>query len=196
MNSGRKCEATIEATRGSGWYRHAAGRDHLERLERRAVHEDVLGRPVGAGDRVFILPGLVLRSLDRARLEADLDRCHDLRRIHPEIDQVDLGVTADHVEVAAGRRDPRDVHGIAGIQHVDDLVAGAVDQGDLAGVAQRHREQVIDVEIVLRLLGPFRDRDLDGPGIPNLGHAEFGRARHVVEEVAAHQIDLALGQLA
>ena len=52
---------------------HAAGRHDLERLERRAVHDRVLRRPVGAGDRVLVLVALVLRGLDRARLEADLD---------------------------------------------------------------------------------------------------------------------------
>jgi ferredoxin len=73
---------------------------------------------------------------------------------HPEIDQVDLGVAADDVEVAPGGRDPRDVHRIAGVEHVDDLVGAAVDQGDLAGVAQGHREQVVDVDVVLRCIRP------------------------------------------
>ena len=39
---------------------HAPGRDHLDRLERVAVHDDVLRRPVGTGDRVLVLVALVL----------------------------------------------------------------------------------------------------------------------------------------
>ena len=176
--------------------RHASGRDDLERLERGAVHDHVLRRPVGAGDGVPVLPALELGGLDRARLEPDLDRGDGLRRVHPEIDQVDLGVAADHVEIAAGRRDPRDVHRVAGVQHVDDLVRAAVDQGDLAGVAQSHREQIVDIEVVLRRVGALLDRHVHGPGLAHLLQAELGRRPWVVQQVARHQVDLALGQLA
>ena len=95
---------------------HAAGRDDLERLERRAVHDHVLRRPVGAGDRVLVLVALELRGLDRARLGADLDFGDRLRRIHPQIDQVDLGVAADREQIASRCRHARDMHRVAGLE--------------------------------------------------------------------------------
>ena len=52
---------------------HAARRGDLQRLERVAVHDHELRRPVGAGDRVLVLEALELGCFDRARLEADLD---------------------------------------------------------------------------------------------------------------------------
>ena len=42
--------------------------------------------------------------------------------------------------------------GIARVDHRLDLVGASVDQGDLAGIAQRDREQVVDVDVV-HLLG-------------------------------------------
>ena len=51
----------------------AAGRDDLLRLQRVAIHDDVLRRPIGPGDRVLVFLALEFRGLDRARLGADLD---------------------------------------------------------------------------------------------------------------------------
>ena len=45
----------------------------------------------------------------------------------------------DRVHVAARVRQARDVHGVAGLDDVDDLLGVAVDQRHFAGVAQRHR---------------------------------------------------------
>ncbi len=110
---------------------HAAGRDDLERLQSVAVHDYVLWRPVGAGDRVLVLEALELRGLDRTRLGSDLDLGDGVRLFHPQVDHVDLGIAADHEEIAARGRDPADMHRVAGVDHRLDLVAGAVDQGDL-----------------------------------------------------------------
>jgi hypothetical protein len=71
---------------------HAAGGNDLERLQRVAVHDHVLGRPVGTGNRVLVLKALELGGIDRARIEADLDFSHDGRLFHPQVDQA----TDDH----------------------------------------------------------------------------------------------------
>ena len=175
---------------------HAAGRDDLDRLERGAVHDHVLGRPVGTCDRVLVLPALHLRGLDRARLHADLDPRHGLRRVHPQVDQVELGVAPDREEIAARGRHARDVHGIAGGQDLDDLLGVAVDQGDLARVAQRDREEVVEVQLAHLLLRPLVDRHQDLPCGLDLGQAEFRRLRRLVEQITGHQIDILLGQIA
>ena len=70
---------------------HAARRNHLARLQRIAVHDDVLGRPVGTGNRVLVLEALELGGIDRACIEADLDFSHDRRLFHPEVDQASGG---------------------------------------------------------------------------------------------------------
>jgi hypothetical protein len=71
-NSGLKCEATIEATRGSGWYSCVPTvmprvADDLQRLQRVALHDHVLRRPVGAGDRQLVLVALVLADVSTER---------------------------------------------------------------------------------------------------------------------------------
>jgi hypothetical protein len=44
------------------------------------------------------------------------------------------------------------VHGIARLDDVDDVLGGAVDDGDLAGVTQGQREEVLPVAVVLGLV--------------------------------------------
>ena len=175
---------------------HAARRDHLQRLERRAVHDRVLRRPVGAGDRVLVLVALVLRRLDRACLEADLDLGDAVRHRHVQVDQVDAAVAADRVHVAARVGQARDVHRVARLDHVDDLLGVAVDQRHLAGVTQRDREDVVEVELVLLRRRPLLDRDQHLPGVLDLLHAPFRRLRRLVLHEARHDVDLVRRELA
>jgi hypothetical protein len=126
---------------------HAAGRFDAQRLQGVAFHDDELRRPVGAGDRILVFVTLELGGFHRARFEADLD-FGDVGGSHPQVDQVDARIAADHVEVAAGLRHARDMHRIAGLEDLDDLLALAVDQRDLAGIAQGDGEQVAEIEIV------------------------------------------------
>ena len=118
-----------------GVHCHTAGRHDLQRLQRVALHDDVLRRPVGACDRELVLEALVLGGIDRARLETDADLGDVVGLLHPQVDHVHLGVATDHVQVAPRSRQPRNVHRIAGLDDVDDLLGVAVDQRDLAGVA-------------------------------------------------------------
>ena len=201
MNSGCSCEATIAATRGSGMVLlrvdgHAARGDHLERLERRAIHDHVLRRPVGACDRVLVLVALELRGLDRARLDADLDLGDLVRHRHEQVDQVGPAVAADRVDVAPGVRQARDVHGVARADDIDDLLGVAVDQRHLARVTQRDREDVVDVVVVLLPGRPLVDRHDDVPRCLHLLHAELRRLRRLVLHVARHQIHLLGAELA
>ena len=82
-------------------YGHAACRHDLLRLKREAVHDHVLRRPVGSRNCVFVFKALVLRRLDRTRFQADLDRGDLVRLLHPQVYHVDLGVAANHVQVAS-----------------------------------------------------------------------------------------------
>ena len=175
---------------------HAAGRDDLERLQRGAVHDHILRRPVGTGDGVPVLPTLHLGCLDRARLQADLDLRHRRRRVHPEVDQVDLGVAADGEEIASRSRQPRDVHGVARLENIRDLLRVAFNQGNLAGIAQGDREEVVQVELVHLLLRPLVGRHDDFPALLDLGQAVFRRLRRLVQQVARHEVDIGLGHVA
>ena len=175
---------------------HAAGGDDLQRLERVAFHDDVLRRPVGAGDRVLVLEALVFRGVDRARFQPDLDLGDVVRLVHPQVDHVDLGVAPDDVDVAAGGRQARDVHRVAGLDDVDDLLGVAVDQRHLARVAQGHREQVLEVDLVHLLLRALLGRHDHLPGRLHLLHAELGRHRRLVLQKARHDVDVLVRQFA
>ena len=85
---------------------------------------------------------------------------------------------------------------VAGRDHRNDLLGFARDQSDFAGVAQSHREQVLDVDVI-HLLGRsifYRDDDL--PGVAHLGHAELRRRRRLVQQITSHEIDVFLGEIA
>ncbi len=142
---------------------HAAGGHDFSGLERVAVHDDELRRPVGAGNRVLVLPSLGLGALDRTRLHPDLDFRDGIRLLHPQVDQIDLGIAANDEEIASGRRHAGDVHRITGVQDADNLLAVTVDEGNLAGIAQRHREQVVEVQLVHLFARPLVDRHHDFP---------------------------------
>ena len=179
---------------GLGADGHAASGDDLARLERIAVHDHELWRPVGAGNRVFVFVTLCLRAFDRACFHADLDFGDRVRFFHPQVDQVDLGVAADHEHVAARSRHARDVDGVASVQDADDLLAVAVDQGDFTGIAQGHREQVRKVEIVHLLFRTLLNRNDDLPRCFHFFQAEFRRCRRRLLDVTSHQVDFIVGQ--
>ena len=132
-----------------GIHRKATGRDDLPRLESIAVHQHELWRPVGTGDGQLVLVSLVLRSFDGTGFQADLDFSHGLRIFHPQIDEIDPGVAADHEKVTSRGRNSRNVHRIAGIDDFDKFLGIAIDEGDLTGVAQRYRDQIVEVIAVL-----------------------------------------------
>src|SRR5690606_34647543 len=151
---------------------------------------------VGAGDRQLVLVALELRGLDRTRLQPDLDLGDALGNLHPQVDQVDLAVAADGVDVAARMRHARDVHRVAGLEDVDDLLAVAVDQGDLARVAQGDREDVVEV-VVVHLPGrTLVLGDEHRPAVAHLLQAPLRRIGGGVLEEARHQVDLGGGELA
>ena len=175
---------------------HAARRDDLERLQRVAVHDRVLRRPVAAGDGVFVLIALELGGLDRPRLGADLDLGDRGRLGHPQVDHVHRAVAADHEQIAPGGRNAADVHRIAGVEDLHDLIGRAVDQRDLPRVAQRDREQVVAREVVLRAGRPVLGLDVQLPAGAHLRHAELGRRRRLDQQIARHQIDVLGGERA
>ncbi len=177
-------------------HRHAAGAHDFQRLERVAAHDHVLRRPVRARDRVLVLVALVLGGVHGARLEAHADLRHRGGLRHPEVDHVDAGVAADHEEVAPRGRHARDVHGVAGLDDRDDLLRVAVDEGDLARVAQRGGEDVVDVVAVLLGLRALLHGHLHAPGRLHLRQAELGRLGRRLLHVARHHVDLVVVQLA
>ena len=85
---------------------------------------------------------------------------------------------------------------VAGLDSRHDLLRIAVDQRDLAGVAQRHREDIVEIDVVHLLLRPLGDRNDHLPRGLHLLHAEFRRGRRLVEEITRHQVDLLFRQIA
>ena len=83
-------------------YGHAARAFNTQGLQGGAVHDHVLRRPIGAGDRILVFPALIFGGFHRARFHADPDFGDAFRFFHPQVDHVDLGVTADYEDIAAG----------------------------------------------------------------------------------------------
>ena len=175
---------------------HAAGALDLERLQRVAVHDHVLRRPIGAGDGIFVLVSLEFRCFDRARFRADLDLGHGRRRVHPKIDHRYPRIAPDHEQVAPGCRNAADVNGITSVDDGLNFIAVAVDQGDLPGIAQGHREQVVDVQIIDLLRGSVGEGHQQFPAFADFRHPEFRRLRRVNHQVFRHQLDIFIAQLA
>ncbi len=69
-------------------------------------------------------------------------------------------------------------------------------QGHLTGVAQGHRHQVVDVDIVHLLGRPVLGRDDDLPAFAHFRHAPFRRRRRFEQQVTGHQVHVFLGKLA
>ncbi len=173
---------------------HAAGGDDLQRLEGLAIHDGELWRPVVAGDHVLVLVALVLRSFNRAGLDADLDFSDLDRLLAPQVDHVDFGIATDDQQVTTRSGHARDMHCITGVDGLDDLLAVTVDEGDLAVVTQGDGEQVRQVQLVHLLFRPIFRLDQHIPGILHLLHPPLGRGRRSVLDVLGHQRDLVLGQ--
>jgi len=171
-----------------------AGRHDLQRLERIALGDHVLRRPVGAGDRVLVLVALELGGFHRTRLDADLDGSHHGGFLVPHVDQVELAVAADHIDIAAGLGHARNVHGISGFHNAPDLLGVAVDQRHFAGITQGHREHVLQVDLVHLLLGPVFRLDDQLPAVHHVFHSPLGRRIRRNLDVFRHHRDFFLGQ--
>ena len=195
MGSDDRCHARLRVV-FLGVHRHAAGGDDLQRLQGFAVHDGELRRPVVAGDHVFVLEAFELGGFHRAGFDAHLDFRHLRRLLGPQVDHVDLGVAADHQQVAPGSGHARDVDRVTGVDGLDDLLAVAVDQGNPAIVTQGHREQVRQIQLV-QLPGRAIFRlDQHLPAVTHGGHAPLRRSRRLVLDIVGHQGDLFRGQLA
>ncbi len=82
------------------------------------------------------------------------------------------------------------MHGITGLDDAEDFLRVAVDDGNLPGVTQRHREEVVDIAVVLRFGRAIFGRNQDFPGRLHLRHAEFRRHRRFLLQEARHDVDL------
>ena len=86
------------------------------------------------------------------------------------------------------------MHGVAGLDDAADFLGVAIDQGHFARVAQRHREHVLQVDLVHLLGRTLVDRHDDLPGIHRFLEAVLWRHIRRVLDVACHQVDFFLGQ--
>ena len=175
---------------------HAAGRNHFLRFQRIAIHDHVLRRPVGAGNGDLVFPALELGGFNRTCFQAHLDFGDVVRFFHPQVDQVDACIATDHVQVTAGSRDTRNVHGVAGFDDVDDFLAIAIDQRNFAAVTQGDGEDVVDVVVVHFLGRTLGYRNDFLAGLLDIGQRVFRRGRRFLLNVTSHQIHLLVGQLA
>ena len=167
---------------------HAARADHFFGLQGVAIHQHELGRPVGAGNGNLVFPAFELGGFHRAGFQTDFDLSDVVGFFHPQVDQVQAGIAANHVQVAARSGQARDVHGVAGFDDVDDFLGITVDQGDRAVVTQGHREDVLDVVVVHLFGGALVHRDVFLAGCFHVGQGELGRCRGIVLDVAGHQV--------
>jgi hypothetical protein len=112
----------------------------------------------------------------------------------PHVDQRHQAVAADGVDVAARCRQAGDVHRVAGVQDLPDLLGVAVHQRQLARVTQGDGEDVLQVHLVHLLLRPLVHRHQQLPGSLHVLQAELGRHIRRALDVARHDVDLFLGQ--
>ena len=175
---------------------HATGGDDVFWLQRRAVHDHVLGRPVSTGNRQLVLVALELGGVHRARFEANANLGHVIGLGHPQVNHVDPAITANHEQIAPRCRSARDVHRVAGLDDVDDFFGVAVNQRHFAGIAQRGGEDVGDVEVVHLLGGPVFGRHRDFPRLLHVRHAPLGRLGRVLLDVARHHVHVGLAHFA
>src|SRR5690606_3128434 len=125
-----------------------AGGDDFHRLPGLAVHARVPGRPVGATGRVPVFLALELGTVPRAGIGAQANGRDGGRFRIPHVDDGGQAIAADGVDIAAGGGQTRDVHRVAGIEDLPDLVGITVDQRELAGVTQGDGEDVLQVDLV------------------------------------------------
>ncbi len=85
---------------------------------------------------------------------------------------------------------------VAGWQDTDDFLGVTVDDGDLAAVAQRHREEIVNISIMLRPLGSVARRYHNLPGRLHVREPEFRRGGRFLLQEAGHDVDLLGAQLA
>ena len=179
-----------------GVHRHATGRDDLHGLQRVAIHDDELRGPVGASDGQLVgevaFLALVLGGVHRAGFQANADFRNIVRLGHPQVDHVHAAIAADHEQVAARCRGARDVHRVAGLDDVDDLLGVTVNQRHFARVTQRGREDVGDVVIVHLLGGAILRGHHHLPGLLHVRHAPLGGHGRILLDVAGHHVDIGL----
>jgi hypothetical protein len=90
---------------------------------------------------------------------------------------------------------PMVVHRVAGRHDGHDLVGIAVNDRHLAGVAERHRKEVLDVAAVLWLRRAIIRLHDQLPAGGHLRQAELRRGRRFVLQVACHDVDLLIGEV-
>ena len=166
----------------------------LQRLQGQAIENRVLRRPVGTDNRVLVLETLGFGSFDRTRLHTGLDGGDHGRFFKPEVDHVEPAIAPDNVDVAARQRHAGNMHGVAGLDDAPYLLGITVDQRHLAGIAQRHREDVVQIDVVHLFGRPLVDRHMQLPGAAHVGQAPLGRrvGRHL--DIGRHVLDFILAQ--
>src|SRR5690606_5640149 len=108
--------------------------------------------------------------------------------LEPHVDDGGQAVAAHGIDIAAGGGQARDVHRVAGVEDLPDLVVVAVDQGQLAGVAQRDGEDVLQVDLVHLLLRTLGNRNEQLPAFFHVLQGELGRHVGRLLDVARHQV--------
>ena len=87
------------------------------------------------------------------------------------------------------------MHRVAGIKNSDDFLAVPVDQGNLARVTQGHREDIVDIVLVLRLAGTILLGYIHLPAVHHFLHAPLGRHGRLVLQEARHDVDLLFAEV-
>ena len=175
---------------------HATSRDDLQRLERVAVHDDVLRRPVSTGNGIHVFIAFVFRGLNRTRFEANLDLGNACRRVHPEVDHVDLGIATNREDETAGSGHTRNVYSVTSLQAHDDFLGVAINNGHFTTVTKRNREEIVDIAIVLWCAGTILGCNHDVPAGLHIGHTPFRRCRWFLLQEARHDVDFGFAHFA
>ncbi|MNZ83325.1 hypothetical protein D3C78_1020480 [compost metagenome] len=86
------------------------------------------------------------------------------------------------------------MHRVASIENLPDLVRVAVDEGQLAGIAQGDGEDVLEIDVVHLLLRPFGHWNDELPAVLHVLEGELWRNIRRILDVARHQVDFFLGE--
>ncbi len=159
-------------------------------LERQAVEDDVLRRPVAALDDEAVFVAGEAARLHAARVEAALHRGGDGGGRGPQVDEGDAAIAPDGVEVPARGRRAEDVDREARLDERHQRVRVAVEDGHTTRVAEDDAEVVLPGAAGGRGGGALGHGRAELPARADVGQRALRRRRRRELDVEGQQLGL------